>query len=133
MMPRLYREAPLNAIWEGSGNVNALDVLRVLAREPECWAAYRAELEAARGADGRLDAAIDTLAATVRGAGEAGARSLVEAMAVTLQGALLVRHGPPALAEAFLATRLPGAMHGCYGALPDGLDLDALVARAKAV
>ncbi|HTI67361.1 MAG TPA: acyl-CoA dehydrogenase family protein [Caulobacteraceae bacterium] len=132
MAPRLYREAPLNAIWEGSGNVNALDVLRALGREPESWAAFRAELELARGADARLDRAIDRLADAVAAAGEGGARRLVEDLATTLQATLLVRHAPAAVAEAFLASRLSGEMRGCYGALPAGLDLDGILDRAPA-
>ena len=131
MMPRLYREAPLNSIWEGSGNVNALDVLRALAREPEALMAYLDELELARGADRRLDAAIDGVRSAVAAPQEAGARRLVEDMAVTLQASLLVRHAPPAVAEAFLGARLPGAMRGIYGALPQGLALDDIIAKAR--
>jgi putative acyl-CoA dehydrogenase len=131
MMPRLYREAPLNSIWEGSGNVNALDVLRALGREPEALAAYLDEVELARGMDRRLDAAIDALRLDVARPQEAGARRLVEAMAVTLQASLLVRHAPPPVAEAFLATRLPGSMCGVYGALPGGLALDEIINKAR--
>ncbi len=131
MMPRLYRQAPLNAIWEGSGNVNALDVLRALGREPDSLAALLAEAEAARGADARLDRALDALRPAFAAPGEGGARRLVEAMALALQGSLLVRHGTPAVAEAFLAARLPGTMRGCYGALPEGLALDPVIARAQ--
>jgi putative acyl-CoA dehydrogenase len=131
MMPRLYREAPLNSIWEGSGNVNALDVLRALVKEPEAWAAYLDEMELGRGADRRLDAAIDALRLAVTNPQEAGARRLVEDMAVTLQAALLVRHAPPPVAEAFLATRLSGSMRGVYGALPEGLALDAIIDKAR--
>jgi putative acyl-CoA dehydrogenase len=131
MMPRLYREAPLNAIWEGSGNVNALDVLRALVREPETRAAFLAEVEAARGGDRRFDTAVDNVIRDLAEPTEAGARRLVETMAVLLQASLLLRHGPAAAAEAFLAARLPGGMRGCYGALPAGLDLDALVDRAR--
>ena len=131
MMPRLYREAPLNSIWEGSGNVNALDALRALAKEPEALAAYLDEVELARGADKRLDAAIDALRDAVAAPVEAGARRLVETMAVTLQASLLVRQAPPPVAEAFLATRLPGSMRGVYGALPEGLALDAIIDKAR--
>lgn len=131
MMPRLYREAPVNAIWEGSGNVNALDVLRAMAREPDSREAVLAECEAARGADKRLDAALDALSAEARAPTEAGARRLAEMMAVCLQASLLVRHGPPEAADAFLAARLPGAMHGCYGTLPEGLSLDSIIDRAR--
>ena len=131
MMPRLYREAPLNSIWEGSGNVNALDVLRALAKEPEGLKAFLAEIDLARGADRRLDAAIERLRDVLAAPVEAGARRLVEDMAVTLQASLLVRHAPPAVAEAFLATRLPGSMRGIYGALPEGLALDEIIAKAR--
>jgi putative acyl-CoA dehydrogenase len=132
MAPRLYREAPLNSIWEGSGNVNALDVLRALGREPEALAAYLDEVELARGADTRLDKAIDALRGAAASPREAGARRLVEDMAVALQAALLVRHAPPPVAEAFMATRLPGSMRGIYGALPEGLALDAVIDRTRA-
>ncbi|OYX33236.1 MAG: DNA alkylation response protein [Caulobacterales bacterium 32-69-10] len=129
MMPRLYREAPLNSIWEGSGNVNALDVLRALSREPAAWSAFRAEMERGRGADRRLDRAMDDVVRGVENSDEAGARRLVEDLAVTLQGVLLVRHAPPAVAEAFLASRLPGSMRGCYGALPPGLGTGEIIGR----
>jgi putative acyl-CoA dehydrogenase len=131
MMPRLYREAPLNAIWEGSGNVNALDVLRALGREPAAVEAYRQAVEAARGCDPAYDAALDGLESAMRRPEEAGARRLVETMAVLLQAALLVRHAPSIVSDAFLAARLPGRLQGCYGALPTGLDLGGLVARAR--
>jgi putative acyl-CoA dehydrogenase len=131
MLPRLYREAPLNSIWEGSGNVNALDVLRALTREPAAWAAFRAELEKGRGADRRLDKAIEMVIRGVEKADEAGARRLVEDLAVAMQGALLVRNAPSAVAEGFLASRLPGAMRGCYGALPPGLETREIIGRIQ--
>src|SRR6202035_2914903 len=98
ILPRLYREAPLNSIWEGSGNVNALDVLRAMGREPESVTAFMAEVDEARGSDPRLDRAVAELKAQMsNGAGtEGGARRLVERMAVVLQGSLLVRYGDPA-------------------------------------
>jgi putative acyl-CoA dehydrogenase len=132
-MPRLYREAPLNSIWEGSGNVNALDVLRVLAKEPAAVEAFVAEVEIARGADGRLDAAMDRLGKDLTTVDEAGARRLVELMALVLQGSLLARHAPPYVADAFCASRLggePGDWGHAFGTLPPGLDTAALVARA---
>ena len=131
MMPRLYREAPLNAIWEGSGNVNALDVLRAIEREPAALAAFMAEAGRARGMDTRLDAALDRLGDAVTRPQEAQARRLVEEMAIALQASLLVRGAPPPVAEAFLAARLPGSMRGCYGALPEGLDLERIIERAR--
>jgi putative acyl-CoA dehydrogenase len=134
-LPRLYREAPLNSIWEGAGNVNCLDVLRVLARRPEAVAALLDEVAPARGADARLDLAAaaverELVAAAADPAGvEAGARRLVERLAVVLQGALLVRHGHPAVADAFCASRLGGDRGAAFGTLPPGLDLAAIVER----
>jgi putative acyl-CoA dehydrogenase len=132
-LPRLYREAPLNSIWEGSGNVNALDVLRALAREPGAVEAFRAEIGLARGADRRLDAAADRLAKELMTADESSARRVVESMALVLQGSLLVRHSPAYLADAFCASRLAGDGSGsglALGTLPAGLDPAAVVERA---
>ena len=122
-LPRLFRESPLNSIWEGSGNVNALDVLRALGREPETAEAFLAEVRLGAGADARLDAAIARLEHELAEPEEQGARRLLELLAVTLQGSLLVRHGAPEVAAAFCASRLdrPG---GVFGTLPAGLDLD---------
>jgi len=109
-MPRLYREAPLASIWEGSGNVMSLDVLRALTRSPRALEVFVAEVEQARGADARLDAGVQRLKdqfadpATL----ETRARRVVESMALCLQGSLLVRHAPPAVADAFCASRLAG-------------------------
>ena len=129
-LPRLYREAPLNSIWEGSGNVNALDVLRALAREPACVAAFFAEVELATGADARLDAAVKDLRPRLERVEEADARRLVEAMALVLQGSLLVRHAPAAVADAFCASRLTGDHGYAAGTLPPGLAVRAVVDRA---
>jgi putative acyl-CoA dehydrogenase len=135
-MPRLYREAPLNSVWEGSGNVNALDVLRALAREPETAHALMTELGLSRGADPRLDAALtrlgDELTAVMTDPVQAQvqARRLVERMALTLQGALLVRYAAPEVADAFCATRLGGDWGHCFGTLSPGADLDAILDRA---
>ncbi|GGT06861.1 DNA alkylation response protein [Streptomyces kurssanovii] len=130
-MPRLYREAPLNGIWEGSGNVNALDVLRALTREPGSLEAYGAEIEAAAGADARLDAAWRELRGALVLTEDAalGARRLVERMALVLQGSLLVRHAPAAVADAFCASRLAGDRGLAFGTLPTGLDLAAAIDR----
>lgn len=130
VMPRLYREAPLNSLWEGSGNVNALDVLRALWREPASVEAYFDEVTLARGADARLDAAVDKARKAVTEADEAGARRLVERLALVLQGSLLVRHAPTPVADAFCATRLAGDWGHTLGTLPPGLDTTALVERA---
>jgi putative acyl-CoA dehydrogenase len=129
-MPRHYREAPLLSIWEGSGNVNALDVLRALGRDPATVDALFAELAPARGADARLDASVARLKDTLATATPSGARRLVELMALTLQASLLVRHAPAAVADAFCATRLGGDWGHSFGTLPDGADLDAVLERA---
>jgi putative acyl-CoA dehydrogenase len=133
IMPRLYREAPLNSIWEGSGNVNALDVLRAMDREPESVTAFIAEVEEARGSDPRLDRSVDELKNELSNGGgsEAGARRLVERMAIALEGSLLVRHGDPAVADAFCASRLGGDWGHSFGTLPRGLELDSIVQRHR--
>jgi putative acyl-CoA dehydrogenase len=130
-LPLLYREAPLNSVWEGSGNVNALDVLRALSREPEVLDAWLTEVGRARGGDERLDRAIED---TLRLLGDAGAvegsaRRLAGRMAACLQGALLVRHAPPAVADAFCGSRLGTSYDGTYGTLTSG-DLRTIVDRA---
>ncbi|WP_329041526.1 acyl-CoA dehydrogenase family protein [Streptomyces sp. NBC_00178] len=132
-MPRLLREAPLNSIWEGSGNVQALDVLRALRREPRALDALLQEVGKARGADHRLDAAIKDLLtglADLEGA-EAGARRLVERMALVLQGSLLLRWAPPEVADAFCASRLGRDWGAAFGTLPHSLDLASVVERAR--
>ncbi|MEO5577414.1 MAG: acyl-CoA dehydrogenase family protein [Gaiellaceae bacterium] len=131
-LPRLFRESPLNSIWEGSGNVNALDVLRALEREPETAEAFLAEVRLASGADARLDAAVLRLERELGAPDEAGARRLLELLALTLQGSLLVRHGAPEVAAAFCASRLE-APGGVYGTLPAGLDLAEIVERHRPV
>ncbi len=130
-MPRLYREAPLNSIWEGSGNVIALDVLRALARAPETLDAFFAEVEEAAGADARLDAHVAALRTEFADleAIEPRARRVVERMALALQGSLVVRHSPPAVADAFCAARLGGDAGLAFGTLPAGTDFGAIVAR----
>jgi putative acyl-CoA dehydrogenase len=130
-MPLLFRESPLNSVWEGSGNVNALDVLRALSREPEVLNAWIVEVGRARGEDPRLDRAVDRVleALADTAALEAGARRLAGAMAACLQGALLVQHAPAAVADAFCASRLGGEYGGTMGTLPRGTDLAALVER----
>lgn len=133
-MPLIFRESPLNSIWEGSGNVNALDVLRALTREPEVLEAWITEVGAARGADHRLDRAVDdTLALLGDVAGlEVGARRLAGQMAACLQGSLLVRFGTPEVADAFCASRLGTSFNGTFGTLPGG-DLRAIVDRTTPV
>ncbi|MFF9038477.1 acyl-CoA dehydrogenase family protein [Streptomyces sp. NPDC014892] len=134
-MPRLLRESPLNSIWEGAGNVQALDVLRALQREPRALDAYLREVGRARGADHRLDGAIKGLLtelADLDGV-EARARRLVERLALVLQGALLTRFAPPAVADAFCASRLGGDWGAAFGTLPHTLDLASVVERARPV
>jgi putative acyl-CoA dehydrogenase len=130
-MPRLYREAPLASIWEGSGNVMALDVLRALARSPAALEAFFAEVGEAAGADARLDAFADATRAQLADpeALESRARRVVERMALCLQGSLLVRHAPPAVADAFCAARLAGDAGLSYGTLPPRVDAAAIVRR----
>ncbi|MEU4366105.1 acyl-CoA dehydrogenase family protein [Micromonospora chersina] len=131
-MPRLFRESPLNSIWEGSGNVAALDVLRAVAREPQVMAAFQAEVTAAEGADPRLDAAVRRLRADLSDPDdlELRARRVVERLALVLQGSLLVRHGHPAVADAFCASRLGGDHGQAFGTLPSGVDFTAIISRA---
>jgi putative acyl-CoA dehydrogenase len=134
IMPRLYREMPVNSIWEGSGNVMCLDVLRALSRSPDAADALRAELAAAHGGDARLDRAIAALEAKLATRPEEGqARRLAEQMILAVQAALLVRHAPPAVADAFCASRLDGDHGGAFGTLPCGADLAAIVDRARPV
>ena len=135
-LPLRYREAPLNSVWEGSGNVNALDVLRALGREPEALSAWITEVGHARGGDARLDRAIDDTLALLgdSGAAEAAARRLAGRMAACLQGALLVRFAPQEVADAFCGSRLGTSYDGTYGALASPVsDLRAIVERATPV
>ena len=131
-MPRLVRESPLNSIWEGAGNVQALDVLRALQREPQALNAYLHEVGLARGADHRLDGAIKGLLTELADLDgmEGRARRLAERFALVLQGSLLVRYAPPEVADAFCASRLGGDGGAAFGTLPHTLDLAAVVERA---
>ncbi|MGW3867049.1 acyl-CoA dehydrogenase family protein [Streptomyces sp. NPDC005047] len=132
-MPRLVRESPLNSVWEGAGNVQALDVLRALGREPLAMDAYLTEVGLARGADHRLDAAIRGLLTELADLADAEgrARRLVERLALVLQGSLLVRYAPPEVADAFCAARLGGDGGAAFGTLPPTLDLASVVERAR--
>ncbi len=129
VMPRLFRQSPVNGVWEGSGNVICLDVLRALAREPRTLEAYWSEVALAGNGDARLARAVDDLHVDLAdGANlEPRARSVVERMAVVFQASLLVRFAPPAVADAFCGSRLAGA--GVFGTLPTGTDTAAIVAR----
>jgi putative acyl-CoA dehydrogenase len=133
LMERLYREAPLNGIWEGTGNIICLDVLRSMQREPETVDAFLAEVRLARGADARLDAFTEGLERRLTNLNEfePAARRVIEMMAFALQGSLLVRHSTPAMADAFCATRLAGDWGHAFGTLPNGLDTQAIVDRAR--
>ncbi|HEU5084892.1 MAG TPA: isovaleryl-CoA dehydrogenase [Acidimicrobiales bacterium] len=133
-LPRLYRQAPVNGVWEGSGNVICLDVLRAVAREPQTLDAYWGEVEGAAGADARLDGAAADLRAELGKLDdlELRARRLVERMALVFQASLLVQHAPPAVADAFVASRLDDTGRA-LGTLPPGLDVAAIVDRARPV
>ncbi|MAK44262.1 MULTISPECIES: acyl-CoA dehydrogenase family protein [Spongiibacter] len=130
IMPRLYREAPINAIWEGSGNIQALDVLRAFNKSPEVQQRWFTELEQVRGQSAVLDQSIDALRQSLadRDGVEYAARRLVEQMALCLQAALLLKNGDPVVAEAFIASRLQQP-HGVYGCLPKGVDVAHIVRR----
>ncbi|GAA4666394.1 acyl-CoA dehydrogenase family protein [Streptomyces chumphonensis] len=132
-MPRLYREAPLAGIWEGSGNVAALDALRAMTRQPETVEAYVAEVDLAAGADRHLDAAVARLRKDLARPEDASyrARRTVETMALVLQGSLLQRHGDPAVADAFCASRLGADWGVAFGTLPTGVDVAAVLDRAR--
>jgi putative acyl-CoA dehydrogenase len=135
ILPRLYREAPLNSIWEGSGNVICLDVLRTIQRAPEGLQALLAEIAPARGSDKRLDAQVRRIETMLASRGEIDverqARVLVEALALALQAALLIRHAPAAVADAFCAARLDTERGLAYGALPPGLPAAEIIALAR--
>jgi putative acyl-CoA dehydrogenase len=131
-MPRLYREAPLMGIWEGSGNVSALDTLRAMATRPECIEVLFAELGKTAAQDPRLDAHVERLRPQLDDYDTImyRARKIAEDICLALQGSLLVRHGHPAVAEAFLATRLGGQWGGAFGTMPTGLDVGPILERA---
>jgi len=130
--PRLFRESPVNAIWEGSGNVQCLDVLRAMQKTPAVVGAFFAELAKSRGANAALDRYVAALQKELGDLAdlEYRARDVVDRMALALQAALLVQHAPAAVADAFCASRLAASGHHNYGALPRGADCAAIVARA---
>lgn len=133
LMERLYREAPLNGIWEGTGNVVCLDVLRSMQREPDTIEAFLSEVAKGRGANAQLDEfAIELGKRLTEPSGpEPVARRIVEMMAVALQASLLVRYSSAAVADAFCATRLGGHWGHAFGTLPQGLNTQAIVERAQ--
>ena len=129
-LPRLYREAPLNSIWEGSGNVTALDVLRAVTREPESEEAVLAEIDAAAGADSWFDRGVQELRTELRGREERRARRLAEMLALCLQGSLLLRYAPDDVASGFVSSRfLPDGPWRTAGTLPAEAHTDVLLDR----
>ena len=132
LMARLYREAPLNGIWEGTGNVICLDVLRSMQREPGCVPALLDELRAARGADQRYDGALSKLESELPelSRDERQARRMVERLALMMSAGLLLRHAPHPVSDAFIATRIAGGYAGHFGDLPSAIDAAALARRA---
>jgi putative acyl-CoA dehydrogenase len=130
-MPRLYREMPLASIWEGSGNVQALDVLRAMARHPGAVQALLEEVDEASSAEPRVQGTVTALRAELTDLEgiEARARSVVERLALVLQASLLVRYGDPAVADAFCASRLAGESGLAFGTLPIGTDFGRIIER----
>ena len=133
-MPRIFRESPVNAIWEGSGNVQCLDVLRALSRTPETLAVYFAEVEAANGANAAYDRHVAALKEDMRETDdfEMRARDLVDRLAVAFQASVLVRRAPAFVSDAYCASRMESRGAHQYGALPKNVDYKAIVERARA-
>ena len=132
-MPRIYREMPVNSVWEGSANVICLDVRRAMTKSPGAVDVFLAELQGARGGNARLDRFLGALEAELRAtprAAEGLARRMVGRMAVALQAALLVQHAPAAVSDAFCASRLENEAGRAFGTLPSGIDARAIVDRA---
>jgi len=134
---RRFRESPLNSIWEGSGNIMCLDVLRALTRTPRTAAVLQELLGRGLGADARYDGFVRALLTELGGLaagdaseGELRARDLTQRIALATQAALLLEFGPASSCEAFLASRLAGAAPAAFGTLPKGTDFEALMARA---
>ena len=133
IMPRIYREMPVNSVWEGSANIICLDVRRAMTREPGAVDAFLAEIGRARGGNPRLDRFLAMLGTELHAAqqeSEGLARRIVGRMAVALEAALLVKHAPPAVADAFCASRLENEAGGAFGTLPAGIDTRPIVERA---
>jgi putative acyl-CoA dehydrogenase len=131
IMPRLYREAPLNSIWEGSGNVICLDILRAMNREPDALASVLNEISQARGADARFDAFFNHLEKDLlTPPEEVSARRIAERIALALQASLLIRHSIPAVSEAFCATRLSNDTGRSFGTLPSNTNFRPILDRA---
>jgi putative acyl-CoA dehydrogenase len=132
MFPRLFRESPVNAIWEGSGNVQCLDVLRAMSKTPAVLDAFFVEVGKARGAHAALDHYMAELAKDLRDLNdfEYRARDVVDRMALTMLASLLVRNAPSLVSDAFCSSRLVQVGHHNYGTLPRGIDVAAIIARA---
>jgi putative acyl-CoA dehydrogenase len=130
IMPRLYREAPLNSIWEGSGNVICLDILRTMNKEPDAVSSVLHEIRLARGADARFDAFVSKLENELTTPDEITARRIAERMALALQASLLIRHSIAPVADAFCASRLGNDSGGAFGTLPKDTDFKAIIDRA---
>jgi len=131
ILPRLYREAPLNSIWEGSGNVICLDILRAMSREPEAVSSVLGEIRLARGGDRRFDAFSSSLEKEMSGpVTEVEARRLAERLALALQASLLIRHSIPEIADAFCASRLSNEGGRAFGTLPPSTHFQAILNRA---
>jgi putative acyl-CoA dehydrogenase len=132
-LPRLFRQSPLNGVWEGSGNVICLDVLRAIARDPASLDAFFDEVSIAAGTDRRLDERVEALRKECADLDdiERRARRLVEQLATVFQASLLLRHAPPAVADAFCASRIAGDSGRAFGTLPRGVDLQAIIARGR--
>jgi putative acyl-CoA dehydrogenase len=133
-MPRLYREAPLASIWEGSGNVQCLDVLRGMVKNPASVDAFFAEVLEGAGAEPKLDAYVSSLRDEIPGdidTIQTRARRIVERMAIALQASLLVRYGDPAVADAFCASRLSGDWGYAFGTLPAGTNFSSIIERHR--
>jgi putative acyl-CoA dehydrogenase len=135
-LARLYREFPVNSIWEGSGNVMCLDVLRAFGKSPEAGAALARELGLAAGLDARYDAWCAQLRADLEpganpaATSESGARRLAQRLVVGVQAGLLLRHAPAYVADAFVASRIASEAGGAFGTLPGGIDAAAILERA---
>ncbi len=130
-LARYYREAPLNAIWEGSGNVIALDILRTFQKDPAALAAYFAEVDSVRGANKALDNAAAELRSSLadKTCSDSNGRRIAERLALVLQAALLARYAPPFIADAYCASRLGSEWSANFGAAIANGDVDAIVSR----
>ncbi|HEY9785433.1 MAG TPA: acyl-CoA dehydrogenase family protein, partial [Candidatus Obscuribacterales bacterium] len=133
ILPRIYRESPVNSVWEGSGNVICLDVLRAMKHEPETVDALFAEISEAKGANPRFDVYVDRLKAQCGDSATAQeqARRLVEQMALALEGSLILRYAPSVVADAFCASRLDGDWGRTFGTLSAGADCRSIIERAS--